>query len=64
MRNIDIIALIVSVIVASIMTIITVRKSNITLKPIPTFILFFSPAAIVVHLGFNIGVINFIGIYV
>jgi hypothetical protein len=59
MRNIDIIALIVSVIVAFIMSIITIRKSGSTLRPMVTFFLFFGPAAILVHLGFHIGQINF-----
>src|SRR6476646_1172495 len=59
MRNIDIIALITSVIVAYIMSIITIRKSSITLRPKVTFFLFFGPAAILVHVGFHIGQINY-----
>ena len=59
MRNIDIIALIISVIVALIMSVITVRKSSVVLRPIAAFFIFFGPASILVHMGFHIGLISF-----
>ena len=59
MRNIDLMALIASVIAAVVVTIISVRKSEIALRPIAAFFMFFGPAAIFVHMSFHIGEINY-----
>lgn len=58
MRQIDIIALISSIFVAIVMSVISVRRSANVLRPIGAFFMFFGPAAIFVHMCFHIGQIN------
>jgi hypothetical protein len=59
MRTIDIIALIVSAFVTLGITISTLQKPSVTLRPVVAFFMLFGPAVIVVHMIFHIGSINF-----
>lgn len=55
MRSIDIIALIVSALVALTITALSFRKSNVSIRPLGAFFMLFAPATIFVHMGCHIG---------
>ena len=59
MRPVDIVALVSSIVIATLMAIIKARKSVFAIRTIPAVFMFFGPVTIIVHMFFHIAYVSY-----
>jgi hypothetical protein len=59
MRPVDIVALVSSIVIATLMAIIKARKSVFAIRTIPAVFMFFGPVTIIVHMFFHIAYVGY-----